>query len=123
VNKQGAARNLLLAVVPRRLWTRILAAVWSAICLVILVNTLRQLGTSARVYDAVEVQMYAMFLMSFPTGGWIYSAISHVTYNVWPYSEEDVRTILLLWTLLFVPGYIQWFVLPGVIARIHKRFQ
>lgn len=71
--------------------------------------------------DALELQMYAMFAMSYPSGEWIYSAISNLPDGWWPYSDHDVRSILLLWLVLYIPGYIQWFVLPASIAAAWRR--
>ena len=67
--------------------------------------------------------MYAMFAISYPLGNCTYSLVSNLSGKWWPYSDEDVRSILFLWALLFVPGYIQWFVLPTTIVNVWRRVQ
>lgn len=114
-----------MALIPARLWARVVAILWTVICLLILTHTLLQLGTSLRaISDALELQMYLMFAMAYPSGEHIYSAVYSVAFSRWRYSDEDFRTIVALWSILFVAGYCQWFVLPrALIALWHRSSQ
>ena len=95
---QMEGSNMFASLVPRRLLSRVLAILWSAICLLILLHSLFRIGSSVRaISDALELQMYTMFAMSYPSGGWIYSAMSNLPDGWWPYSDSDARSILLLW--------------------------
>lgn len=107
------------ALIPARLWARVIALLWAAICILILTHTLLQLGRSARaVSDALDVQMIFMLCMSYPLGDYADKVIYYLVHNRWPYSDGDIRSIVCLWLTLFCAGYFQWFVLPRAIAAI-----
>lgn len=96
----------------RNLFSRVIVGLWIIACVFVLLRTLLFLnGPSHALDDAVEVEWVLMSILSYPS-----STIPY--WLAWPsYPHSVALTIICLWILYFVIGYIQWFVVVPWVTR------
>jgi len=105
----------LLLLKEKKLFWKVIAGIWIIACVVLLVRTLfLRNGTPQTLGDAMVVEWVLMSILSYPS-----SMIPH--WLEWPtYPHNATLTIIYLWILYFVIGYIQWFVIVPWI--VHKGY-
>ena len=94
-----------------------IAALWIAICVALLVWTIL-LRNHESFGGANEAEGLLMMNLAFPASMTIYySPIGSLVVRQYTPEGNDLRTIMFLWLYLFVVGYLQWFVIVPLIAR------
>jgi hypothetical protein len=117
----GGSRNMRL--LPTMAFVRrLIAALWIAVYVWLLVRTLVLRNASPQVFsDAEYLEQILIMALSMPLCGLILLPVTRWgALSWWAYPANDVRTILAIWLCFFVIGCVQWFVLVPWI--IHKGF-
>lgn len=112
-----------MRILPTRAFVRrLIAALWIAAYLWVLVRTLVLRNASPQVFgDAEYLEQIYILALSMPLCGLIVWPVTRwVSLSWWAYPANDARTILAIWLCFFVVGCVQWFVLAPCI--IHKGF-
>ncbi len=108
---------------PRHRVLRIVAAVWLLAAVAMLVITLLRPELQADERRALS-SLVPLYFMSFPLGHLGLEALIRLKVELYV-ANEFVPGIfpegVWLWTLLTVLGYVQWFLLPPLIASAIRR--
>ena len=100
------------------LWQAI-KVLWLIACVSVLVLTLLYHGPKWR--DAVIAEVILMTTLSFPIG----YVVAYLTFGtlIGGNKATELQEILSYWSVLFVVGYLQWFVLvPALVRWLRKKF-
>jgi hypothetical protein len=112
-----------MALIPRHRVLRIAATVWLAAALALLVMMLLRPELQAHTRKALST-LAPLYFMSFPLGHAGLLAVNKLKLELY-LSNEFVPDILtegvLLWSLLTLLGYAQWFLLPPLVSRKIRR--
>jgi|GEM_PF-1440112 len=101
---------------------RFVAVMWILACVSVVVHTILFRNASPYNFgDAQVVEWACMSMLSFPSSWLFYSTYAEVLFNWLGYPGNDPRTILFLWSIPFIAGYIQWFVLVPMVVRWARR--
>ena len=120
--ENGSEGSKDMPLMPSREFVRrLIAALWIAFYVWVLVRTLVLRNASPQVFEDAEYleQIYILSL-SIPLSGLIVWPLRWVSFSFWVYPANDARTILAIWLCFFAVGCVQWFVLVPWI--IHKGF-
>ncbi len=115
-------KTTMLRLFPSGKIGRFIAALWILACVSVVVHTILFRNASPYNFgDAQVVEWACMSMLSFPSSLLFYSTYAEVLFNWLGYPGNDPRTILFLWSIPFIAGYIQWFVLVPLVTRLACR--